>query len=92
MPTKTLPLIAWAGPLAPVLDKKLRPIIEAAYHRPVDIPDPNLPAPAAVEPARPAVMPAKAAPTKRAKAGSAGAKSTSPSKVKGSTASSARRR
>ncbi|WP_431232683.1 PE-PPE domain-containing protein [Mycolicibacterium psychrotolerans] len=41
VPTKTLPLVAWAGPLAPALDKKLRPIIEAAYHRPVDIPDPQ---------------------------------------------------
>jgi hypothetical protein len=92
VPTKTLPLVAWAGPLAPALDKKLRPIIEAAYHRPVDIPDPNVPASAAVEPARPAAAPAKAASTKRAKAGSPSAKSTSPSKAKGSTASSARRR
>lgn len=44
VPTKTLPLVAWAGPLAPALDKKLRPIIEKAYHRPVDIPDPHAPA------------------------------------------------
>lgn len=92
VPTKTLPLVAWAGPLAPALDKKLRPIIEAAYHRPVDIPDPNVPSSAAVQPARSAAAPAKAASTKRAKAGSGSAKSTSQPNSKGSTASSARRR
>ncbi|MEZ0357523.1 PE-PPE domain-containing protein [Mycobacterium sp. SA01] len=93
VPTKTLPLVAWAGPLAPALDKKLRPIIEAAYHRPVDIPDPHAPAPASVsvQSARSAAPPAKAASTKRAKAGSGSAKSTSQPKPKGSTASSARR-
>ena len=92
VPTKTLPLIAWAGPLAPVLDKKLRPIIEAAYHRPVDIPDPNAPSSTAVQPARSAAASPKAASTKRAKSGSTSAKSTSQPKSKGSTASSARRK
>ncbi|MGY4709899.1 PE-PPE domain-containing protein [Mycolicibacterium sp. CBM1] len=43
VPTKTLPLVAWAGPLAPALDNALRPVIEKAYHRPVDIPDPTPP-------------------------------------------------
>ncbi len=92
VPTKTLPLVAWAGPLAPALDKKLRPIIEAAYHRPVDIPDPDVPSSAADQPSRSAAAPAKAASTKRAKAGSGSAKSTSQPTSKGSTASSARRR
>ncbi len=41
VPTKTLPLVAWAGPLAPTLDNALRPIVEKGYHRPVDIPDPT---------------------------------------------------
>lgn len=44
VPTRTLPLVAWAGPLAPALDNALRPIVEKAYHRPVDIPDPAPPA------------------------------------------------
>ena len=43
-PTKVLPLVAWAGPLAPALDNALRPIVEKGYHRPVDIPDPTPPA------------------------------------------------
>lgn len=42
-PTDVLPLVAWAGPLAPTLDNLLRPIVEAGYHRPVDIPDPTPP-------------------------------------------------
>ncbi len=36
-PTKTLPLVAWAGPLAPALDKMLRPTVEAGYQRPGDV-------------------------------------------------------
>lgn len=91
VPTKTLPLVAWAGPLAPALDKKLRPIIEKAYHRPVDIPDPNAPASATVLPTKSNATPTKAASTKRAKAASSGAKSTGRPKSKRSTGSSARR-
>ncbi|MCV7347955.1 PE-PPE domain-containing protein [Mycolicibacterium rhodesiae] len=91
VPTKTLPLIAWAGPLAPALDKQLRPIIEKAYHRPVDIPDPNAPAPVAIQPAKTTTTPTKAASTKRAKPGSPGAKSAGDRTAKRSTASSARR-
>lgn len=41
VPNDTLPLVAWAGPLAGALDNALRPIVEKAYHRPVDIPDPT---------------------------------------------------
>lgn len=85
-PTKTLPLVAWAGPLAPALDKRLRPIIEKAYHRPVEIPDPNVPAPASSS----ATSTPSAAATKRATTRKA-AKSAGQQKVKGSTASSARR-
>jgi len=44
VPTDILPLVAWAGPLAPMLDNMLRPIVEAAYDRPVAIPDPAPPA------------------------------------------------
>ena len=34
VPNPRLPLIAGTGPLEPILDKMLRPIIEAGYHRP----------------------------------------------------------
>ncbi|MFN8088458.1 MAG: PE-PPE domain-containing protein [Mycobacterium sp.] len=44
VPNDVLPLVAWAGPLAPMLDNMLRPTIEAAYNRPVTIPDPTPPA------------------------------------------------
>lgn len=44
VPNDVLPLVAWAGPLAPMLDNLLRPTIEAAYDRPVAIPDPTPPA------------------------------------------------
>ncbi|AQT80696.1 hypothetical protein B1R94_17670 [Mycolicibacterium litorale] len=66
VPTKTLPLAAWAGPLAPALDNALRPIIEKAYHRPVDIPDPTPAASAATQSARTAAL----QPPVRAKAAS----------------------
>jgi hypothetical protein len=88
VPTKTLPLVSWAGPLAPALDKRLRPIIETAYHRPVDIPDPNASAPAvsvrAKAPTRSTGATKRAAPHN--------AKSAGQPKAKGATASSARRR
>jgi len=48
VPNDVLPLVAWAGPLAPMLDNMLRPTIEAAYNRPVTIPDPTAPASSAV--------------------------------------------
>jgi hypothetical protein len=44
VPNDTLPLVAWAGPLAPALDNALRPLVEKAYSRPIDIPDPTPPA------------------------------------------------
>lgn len=40
VPTAVMPLVAWAGPLAPTLDAMLRPIVESAYDRPVTIPAP----------------------------------------------------
>jgi len=43
VPTDTLPLVAWTGPLAPALDNALRPAVESAYDRPVSIPDPTPP-------------------------------------------------
>lgn len=91
VPTKTLPLVAWAGPLAPALDKKLRPIIEKAYHRPVDIPDPSA-SPSATVQRGPSTAPRSraAASTKRATA-KASVTSTSQRVAKGSTASSGRR-
>ncbi|WP_082135648.1 PE-PPE domain-containing protein [Mycobacterium sp. EPa45] len=92
VPTKTLPLIAWAGPFAPALDKQLRPIIEKAYHRPVDIVDPNAPSSAAIQPARSAAAPTRsAASSKRSAAKAATTAPTSRTKAKSSTASSARR-
>ncbi|RWA20255.1 hypothetical protein MBRU_15415 [Mycolicibacterium brumae DSM 44177] len=39
IPTKTMPLVSWAGPLAPTLDKMLRPTVEAGYNRPGDVQD-----------------------------------------------------
>ncbi len=95
VPTKTLPLVAWAGPLAPALDKQLRPIIEKAYHRPVDIPDPNAQAPTATRSVRSVAVPTRsAASSKRstAKTGSVKTPSTSSRKAKSSTGSSARGR
>jgi pimeloyl-ACP methyl ester carboxylesterase len=80
VPTKTLPLVAWAGPLAPALDNALRPIIEKAYHRPVDIPDPTPPSSSAS---------AAAAPSKR---GATQTKKPTSPKAKSSTASSGRRK
>lgn len=44
VPNDTLPLVRWAGPLAPALDNALRPLVEKAYSRPVTIPDPTPPA------------------------------------------------
>ena len=41
VPTAVMPLVAGFGPLAPVLDKMLRPIVESAYHRPVSLPGSN---------------------------------------------------
>lgn len=41
IPTDTLPLISWTGSLAPALDAALRPLIESAYNRPVQIPAPT---------------------------------------------------
>jgi pimeloyl-ACP methyl ester carboxylesterase len=91
VPTKTLPLVAWAGPLAPALDNALRPIVEKGYHRPVDIPDPTPPASSAVRSAQKAVAPTRSmGATKRTAAASA--KPTSRHEEKDSTASSARRR
>lgn len=43
VPTKTLPLISGMGIFAPMLDKLLRPIVEKAYNRPVQLPDPHAP-------------------------------------------------
>jgi hypothetical protein len=43
-PTDYLPLAKLTGPLAPIVDNILRPIVEKAYARPVDIPDPTPPA------------------------------------------------
>jgi diacyltrehalose acyltransferase len=90
VPTKTLPLAAWAGPFAPALDNALRPIIEKAYHRPVDIPDPTPPASSATTVQKAAAPTKSAASTKRAGDRSA-VPSTSQRKAKASTGSSARR-
>lgn len=56
VPNDVLPLVAWAGPLAPMLDNMLRPTIEAAYDRPVTIPDPTPPASSAVPTASATVL------------------------------------
>ena len=48
VPNPVLPLISGTGPLAPLLDAILRPIIEFAYHRPVKLPAPGASAPAPV--------------------------------------------
>lgn len=90
VPTKTLPLAAWAGPLAPALDNALRPIIEKAYHRPVDIPDPSPPSSATVQSARSAVAPARSTGASE-RAARPSDKATSQRTATSSTASSARR-
>lgn len=48
VPNPVLPMVAGLGPLAPVLDPVLRPIVEAGYHRPVTIPAPEAQSAAAV--------------------------------------------
>ena len=84
VPNDTLPLVAWAGPFAPMLDNALRPLVEKGYSRPVDIPDPT--PPAAVSTRRPAPS-ARAAATrataaaKPAAARSASARKRSPAKA-----------
>jgi hypothetical protein len=50
-PTDYLPLAKLTGPLAPIVDNMLRPIVEKAYDRPVNIPDPTPPAASAAPPA-----------------------------------------
>lgn len=41
VPNPVLPMVAGFGPLAPTLDSWLRPTVEAAYRRPVEIPSPG---------------------------------------------------
>ncbi|MCX2932248.1 PE-PPE domain-containing protein [Mycobacterium sp. CVI_P3] len=91
VPTPVMPLAAWAGPLAPALDNALRPIVERAYHRPVDIPDPTPPSSASVQPARSSVAAPRSTGTSK-RATTHRAKPASQRKAKGSTASSARRK
>ena len=66
VPNDTLPLVAWAGPFAPMLDHALRPLIEKAYSRPVAIPDPT--PPAALSTRHPAPSAQAAAPARKAPA------------------------
>ena len=78
VPNDTLPLVAWAGPLAPALDNALRPIVEKAYHRPVDIPDPTPPPASAAATARHTTTPKRTTggakrPTERHTSATAGA-------------------
>lgn len=75
VPTDTLPLVAWAGPLAPALDNALRPLVEKAYSRPVTIPDPT--PPAAVSTQHPASSARAAAPRATAAAKATAARSAS---------------
>ena len=84
VPNDTLPLVAWAGPFAPMLDNALRPLVEKGYSRPVDIPDPT--PPAAVSTRRPAPSTRAAATrataaAKPAAARSASARKRSPAKA-----------
>lgn len=65
VPNDVLPLVAWAGPLAPMLDNMLRPIVEAGYNRPVTIPDPTPPADSAVPTASATVVPTTTEPSAR---------------------------
>jgi len=62
VPTATVPLAAWAGPLAPTLDNLLRPMIEKGYNRPVEIPDPTPPS-AVAEHSTPPTASAQSAPS-----------------------------
>ncbi len=90
VPNDTLPLVAWAGPLAPMLDNALRPIVERAYSRPVAIPDPTPPAAPATR--RPASS-AQAAPARAtAAAKSAAARSASAHKRPAATGAQSRPR
>lgn len=63
VPNPVLPLISGTGPLAPMLDEMLRPIVESAYHRPVALPAPgaSTPAPTAVAALAAPSLPAPAA-------------------------------
>jgi hypothetical protein len=65
-PADYLPLAKLTGPLAPIVDNILRPIVESAYDRPVTIPDPTPPAGSAVS--APAAAKAAADDTAAAKA------------------------
>jgi len=56
-PTAISPLAQLTGPLAPMVDKLIRPIIESAYNRPVDFASP---APSSVAPAASALATDKA--------------------------------
>lgn len=44
VPTDIMPLVDGLGFLSPILDKWLRPYVEKAYNRPVQLPDPHAPA------------------------------------------------
>lgn len=89
VPNDVLPLVAWAGPLAPMLDNMLRPRIEAAYDRPVTIPDPTPPAgfSEAAGATVPTASAAVIAPTKSTKAASP--RSAKPLATRPSTANKA---
>ncbi|EHB45677.1 PE-PPE domain protein [Mycolicibacterium rhodesiae JS60] len=89
-PTKTLPLVAWAGPFAPALDDALRPIVEKGYQRPVDIPDPTPPSSSAMKSPQKSVAPTKSIGSPKRAGDRHATPSTSQRKAKGSTASSAR--
>ncbi len=92
VPNDTLPLVAWAGPLAPALDNALRPIVEMAYHRPVEIPDPTPPASAASITAATRSARADSRPTSRPAKAANAHKVTRAHTAARSTGSSARRR
>jgi len=64
VPSKVIPLVKDTGFLAPILDQWLRPIIEAGYDRPVEIPNPNTPksTPPAAVTDTPAVLAAESVP------------------------------
>lgn len=64
VPTPTLPLVSVTGPLAPALDKLLRPIIESAYRRPVALPRSAKVQTPAPSPAAAAIAPTRTAPAR----------------------------
>lgn len=88
VPTPVMPLVARFGPLAPVLDKMLRPIVEAGYNRPISLNGSNPSAAVTVSPVTPV---SRTVAARTAAAPSAAALTAAPTAVKPAAAQGAKR-